>query len=903
MKIWKSIIVLILLIALAAGGFWLYLNYFSAKKINNLELISQEAIFTFESYQMVQTWNELAESPAYPLLQQFPSFKLLGEQLTSLDSLTGSGGLLARALNGTQTTISLHPIGKENFDLLYLVNLRSGQAKNLMGEIESKLNSGEKFQARTYSDQEILELFDGNNQRKWSVAFLDDLLLISASSFLVEEAIRFYENSESLDYANLFDPEILAEESPGRLLLSSQGLANFLKGVRGVSTDPAIEKFEIYQQGMALTLELKSNEILFSGPIAYQDPVNFTPSIRANLNEILDVIPNSTTEIMQLNLESVYETQKLKNRAFAPRETLAAQIDVELLTKGFLDTFYGGLYLINLGKIGPVSQNLGLIARNSNPEAALELLKNYQNQEGEIVSDFYRGGEIILVDEHDFPAHLFEGKFVGFDQSWITSVGEMLLFANNQQSMKRMLDEIYNGDTWGKSSRQHPMQQELSASTGFSKIILMDQAWEAWTASTSPSWSSFFQRYRSAFQQFYGLSFRINQYPDRVLAQLSLPFGELSESMPAVERPSGIQLEAAQTIRFDSKLTYGPKIIVNYQDLTEDMVLQTENHELILINSAGETVYRQKLDGPIISDALQVDYYKNGKLQLLFATASKIYGIDRLGNPLPNYPLQISGKKLHSLSLVDYSNTKAYRYFVGTENGDLYLLDKTGEQLEGWNPNSVGSKTIGPARHIRVPRKGDYMMAFTEPGDLHLFDRRGNRKVTKPIRLGEGFASPPVVFSNPLSNSLELVNISKEGAIVRANFNGEITYTNQLMKQDRDSEFMIVSDQIESEFLMVSKQFNQLVFRDSQEEEVFSINSSTESFEVQFFNFGAQRKIIVVTDLIQEFSYLYDFEGKLMTALPIESIGPLAISLDSPDRQYLIRSISGTEMKEYALAF
>ncbi|MFC3879297.1 hypothetical protein ACFOSV_03875 [Algoriphagus namhaensis] len=901
MKIWKSITVLILLAALVAGGIWVFQNYFSSKKINNLELISQEAIFVFESYNAAETWNDMAAAEAHPLLLNFPPFQKLGNQLFILDSLLGSQGALARELNGTQTTVSFHPLGKESFDLLFMINLREGSAQSLIEDIQSRLSGGERFQARTYSGQEILELFDGENERIWSVAFLDDLVLISASSFLVEEAIRFHENGELLDFSDYFSSEILAEKSHSRLLLSSRGVANFLKGVKGITVDPVIQKYEQYQTGIALNLELQDDELLFSGEITLDNGVNFTPSIQANLNEVLDAIPLSTTDLTQINLESIYETQKLKNLAFTPRATLAAQIDVELLSKGFLDTFYGGLYLVKLEKIGPVPVNLGLIARNANPGAAIELLKNYQSQEGDIVSDFYRGYEIILIDEQNFPSHLFEGKFVGFNQSWITAIGNILIFTNNQQSMKLILDEIENGETWGKSARKHPMQSMLSASSGFSKIVLMDKAWEAWTESASPAWSSYFQRYSASFQQFYGFAFRVNQYPDRLEATLTFPFGVASEPVSQTE-PSGINLEPTKIVNLENRLIYGPKAILNYQDRSQDIVLQNDKNEIILLNSAGEIVYQLPLDGPIVSDAFQVDYYKNGKLQLLVATPSKIYGIDRLGNPLPNYPISLSGEKIRSLNLVDYSNTKAYRYFVSTEDGDLYLLDKTGEKLEGWNPNAVGAPSTGPARHVRVPRKGDYMLAFTEPGDLHLFDRRGNRKVAEPIRIGEGFKSPLVVFNNPLSNSMELVNISKDGAIVRVNFNGEITYTNQLVKEDRESEYLVVPDQGENEFLIVGKQFNKITFRNSQEEELFTISSSTESFEVQFFNFGSKRKIIVVTDLIQEFAYLYDFDGQLMTALPLESSGKLDIAFDSSGQQYLIRSVSGSQMKEYALA-
>jgi hypothetical protein len=144
------------------------------------------------------------------------------------------------------------------------------------------------------------------------------------------------------------------------------------------------------------------------------------------------------------------------------------------------------------------------------------------------------------------------------------------------------------------------------------------------------------------------------------------------------------------------------------------------------MNAEGEEVYSKQLSGPIVSEAFQVDYYKNGKLQLVVATADFLYGIDRLGNPLPNYPIKINGNQIHSLSLVDYSNSKDYRYFISTTDGDLYLMDKTGIQLEGWNPLPIKSKTIGPPAFYRVPGKGDFMVSLSEKGQLHLFNDAEN---------------------------------------------------------------------------------------------------------------------------------------------------------------------------------
>ncbi|NDE60967.1 MAG: hypothetical protein EB038_01900 [Cyclobacteriaceae bacterium] len=175
------------------------------------------------------------------------------------------------------------------------------------------------------------------------------------------------------------------------------------------------------------------------------------------------------------------------------------------------------------------------------------------------------------------------------------------------------------------------------------------------------------------------------------------------------------------------------------------MILQDLSNTLTLINSAGEQVFDQVLDGPIVSEAFQIDFYKNGKLQLLVATANYLYGIDRLGESLPGFPVKLPGEKIAHLNLLDYDQNREYRYFISTEEGNLWLLDKAGKPLEGWNPLTLGETSIGPPFHVRVSGKGDFMVALGSSGKIHLFNRRGEIQTGSPVVLKEKHRSPLVI--------------------------------------------------------------------------------------------------------------------------------------------------------------
>ena len=900
MKIWKSLIVLFIIIFLAGGGFWIYKHYYSSRGLSNLEVISQNAVFVFESYEGADAWNGLVNDPIWGILNTLPAFKDLSDQLITLDSLNGGNGEIARTLNGNQATVSLHPTGIDTFDLLFTLELGSSKANGFIQEIKSRIPEGARFQPRSYSNQEVQEFYNASNERLWSIAILGNLAVVSSSSFLVEEAIRFYVNEDQLSFQQLFEKAPYNPDSQGRLLLSGKGLASLLKGVAGQRENESIAALEIMPGGAALDLYFEENQLVFRGPLLYDEPVNFTPSIQANLSEIEAAIPTRTLSVTQFNLESIFETQKIVNRAFTGRATFSGEIQRKLVDLGFLDSFTGELYLLDLENSGGTDKNLALLTRLTDPDQAIELLKDFLTNEQEQASDFYLGNEILYIPEEEFPAHLFEGKFMGFGQTFVTTVGNILIFSNSQQGMKLVLDDINSGNTWGKSSRAPEAKKELSPTSGFTRLYITEQIWDTWVKKTNPSWSSFLQKYSDAFQAFPWVTFKINQLQDKKEATLSFPFD--GGSSPKINTNEAITLAPSKRVAFNSTLIYGPKSIVNYDDKTEDIVVQDENHVLHLINSAGQEVYSKQLSGPIISDAFQIDYYKNGKLQLLLATVDEIHGIDRLGNPLPGYPFTVNGERVEQLNLVDYSNTKDYRYFINTAQGNLYLIDKTGDKLEGWNPLSIGESTTGAPAHYRVPGKGDYMVALSENGKLHIFNRRGEKQAGSGAKLGDAFNSPLITWRKPGTRTTLLVGITKNGEVVHSNFNGEITYRNQLIKNDRDSEFLLIPDQKNEDFVIISRQFNEVNVLDRSESPLFATRVSDESLTYQFYNFGSSRQILAISDLVQGFCYLYDIRGNLLTTMPIESSGKIQITYQSSKGQYIIRTRNGTSMIEYELA-
>lgn len=891
--------ILIGAILLGWGFFWIYQNYFSSRQLNSLELIHPDAVFVFETKQADQTWNELVNQPVWSNLSQLPAFSKLAEQLVGLDSLSGASGEIAKTLRGKQVTVSYHATGIDSFELLFSVNFGANSPLDFLERLKGHVAKDIRIQSRKYSDLDILEFFGPDNTRKWSLTILGNVVLASSSSFIVEEAIRLYISEAQNSTAALLGDQLETESGLGRLLISGKGIAKLLEGISADRENETAKELSLNEAILSLELSFEEGQLTFNGPAILKNEVNFTPSVRADFPEIQKLISNRTQSITQLNLDGIFESQKLQNEAFSPKSTISGEIQTRLTDRGFLDNFSGELYFLELENLGNQQDNRVLLARTLDPAQTFAFLKEFRSGTDSDQSDFYRDSEILFFPEEEFPAHLFGGKFVGFPQTHISLIGEVLILSNSAPGMKLILDDFAQGNTWAKAPESARDPKSINPASGYSKTFFFEKIWAKWEEKSNPSWSPFLQKYESVFQNFPYLTLRINQIGGKPEATLSIPYR--SDEKVVVEDQKGLSLTPSNTITLPEKIIYGPKSILNFNDKTEDLVVQDANHVLYLINSAGETVYTQELSGPIVSEAFQIDFLKNGKLQLLLATEDRLYAIDRLGNPLPGFPVSLKNEKISNLSLVDYDNTREYRYFISTQAGNLWLLDRNGKELEGWNPMKLQVKSVLAPRHVRVPGKGDFMVTQAENGTMYFFTRRGEKQAGTPLDLGKEFDRPVQITTGPGGNSLRISALSETGELIHASFEGEITYRNQLAKAERDNTFDLVADQAGNSLLILSRQYSKTVILNEQEEELFTLPLAGEKLWFGFFDFGASRKILAVSDAEQGFGYLYDLKGNMLTTTPLESEGPIQITHLPAKGQYVIRTVQGSKVLEYLM--
>jgi hypothetical protein len=900
----KFILVICLISLLGAGVYFVFKSYLFPKRFEATELVPADAVFVYETTEPISAWNQIVSQPLWERLSDIPSLKKLETQLVSMDSLLGGGGKLDRSLRGNQLVLSLHSIGKDNLDFLFGISFKEKNGdRRFMESLDPDFREKITQNKRSYGGVTIYEYDKYQDGKTLSFAMVENVLVGSYTSFLVEDAIRRAKSSDQKNFKDEFDELFTAQgktDGLGVVRVTSQGLARFM---HTISRDPNLEVVETFQKNkMSANLKLAfvDNKILLDGISLFKDGNRISfPKVSGTKGHVFGgIIPNRTALLTQYQVKDPRQIQQISNKAFENRSTLTGDIEKTFSKEKFFDLLTGEVAFLLMEETGSGEGDKILLLKTSQIQTQMQNLKDFTaGAVAASIYDYHRNREIFAIREEEFPAHLFDGQFVGFPNTFVTSHEDVLVWGNNIQAVRRFLDDVENDNTWGKTLSQKRILDALDKESGYNYIVNVSRLWNSVLNHASPNWASVLQKYAPQIKSIEMLALQLAENGNYQDIHMQLGY-----VLTPVKTIRDIILEENISVTFNSELTFGPKIMQNFTDGRPEFLVQDEWSRAHLITHEGDLVFTHRLDGPIVSDVFQIDYYKNGKLQMLFATERFIYGIDRLGNPLPEFPMELPNREpIEHLNLVDYENTKDYRFFVASASGNLYLLNKYGELLEGWSPKSTSSSLAAKPGHHIIPGMGDYMVALGRNGLVDFYNRRGESQTGQSLRLGESISTDYVLRQRGRSSESQLVTVTEEGEVLGVNFRGEITDRRQLLRPDRSSSFHLVKDQSNDNYIFVVHDFNKVSVLNPDTNLLFQVNLSSPSLKFQLFSFGGEKNIFVVVDELQEFVYLYNLKGELLNTRPLSGKTALDIRYSFSRNEYSIFNIHEKSFSEYRM--
>jgi hypothetical protein len=475
----------------------------------------------------------------------------------------------------------------------------------------------------------------------------------------------------------------------------------------------------------------------------------------------------------------------------------------------------------------------------------------------------YSGYEIRELPLHRFPDKLFYPLVSGFNTSYYTSVGNTFFVSDDLSEMKRYLDDIDREDTWGKSVAQNQYLETTLLESNVSVFINTPRIWNILEKSLRPRWKKFAQDNRGLLRSLGMGAAQFSHLNDSYYTNVSWAY----KSSGSTKAP--VAANEKLVTNFSDKIA-NFAVVRSHVDRSHEILVQDSAFNVSLVSPQGKVLWKIQTEGLIAGEVMQIDYFNNGKLQYFFTTPGVLHVVDRLGNYVKPFPVKIPEAEIEFVSLVDYDHSKKYRFFVAGRSGKVWMYDKDGTNLEGWQPKDIGASLFAPPRHYRIRGK-DYIIGIRDDGHAYLMNRRGEIQKNFPLDLNARPAGDYYLEAGPTREKTSFVLVSRDGFRIKFNLDGKIQSREALVKNTVDAQFSLVPEKESKSYMVLRHEPKQYTLFDERLNPVVVSDFIGRYTETQYTDFGSGRVYITVTDNNQDLSFIYNGQGKLVTILPFES--------------------------------
>ena len=377
-----------------------------------------------------------------------------------------------------------------------------------------------------------------------------------------------------------------------------------------------------------------------------------------------------------------------------------------------------------------------------------KLLADYATHSGKPLADYTR--HYALDNEKtftyyefpasDFPQICWGEIFGGLESRYAFVEGNYLVFATSRDAVETFLEDYVHGSVVRETEWYADLRGKLAGKCNLAYFACTDEFLTSRRYLMQETTRQFVAKHAKTLSLL--PSFALQWSNEEQMLYQTVYLSSLPVRRTA--RP-----HVLWRTRLEAPVTMKPVAVTNHVTGEQEMFVQDSACHVYLINDAGRVLWTYPLGEPINSEVYQVDLYKNGKLQYLFSTPSKIYLIDRNGNAAGNFPLTLRSKCTQGITLYDYDDNKDYRIFVPADDQRVYLYDLNAKIVQGWMPARADKPLVTPVRHFRVEGK-DYLV-FADRYRLYILDRRGKERV-----------SVNTIFDLP--NATDIMMVRKDGA-------------------------------------------------------------------------------------------------------------------------------------------
>jgi hypothetical protein len=821
-----------------------------------------------------KVWNDLSSLPAMTDLNANIHF---------IDSIIKLNPKFYNPSAEDNIFISGHVSPSRGLLFLCIIPLPSAVRERDLNKLVEQFDGKEKlaFSKRKFEGKTILTLLNSGN-RSLNFTYINGFLLYSASPVIIEDAIKQASQSKSLvdnsNFSRLLNS--VGKSKEANIFLDLKQVGSFFCAIAGDSVNPEIRKYTSFGDWLELDLTQAEDFLMMNGFTQMSDSTTsfirfITRGKPVDINAS-EVLPADVAGFFSFGISDPEESYKDYKTYLQQIGKLATyQANLENLngkyhfdfSKFFLSVLSDEITLAYSGTDNSKKENYYLLIKTKSGteaekgiEKLVELIDSKAKNE---VSFIYSPDKEFKQKIFKLPIYPLFGRLFGdffnrFDENYITILNNYIVVCGTSEGITHLIDNFilqktlkndevfknYNSSNTSKSYFQCYIN--LAYSSRFFSQYLNNELIRDW------------QKNLPVFEKTQTFGFQISEVSEKPYFNIFLKHCEDFRGRPQTVWESLL----------DTALHFKPRFLINHNTKQNEIFIQDDKNTIYLINQAGRILWELPLNEHINSDVYQIDYYGNGKLQILFSTTNYIHLIDRNGNYTEHYPVRLHAKSTAGLALFDYDSDKNYRIVIPCDDKKVYVYSKDGTTIKGWNFKESDHTVTQPVNHFKVEDK-DYLV-FGDENYTYILDRKGDER----IRLSSTFSKSALntYYLSDVKSTEKSFYITTDttGNVYRIYLNGKVE--KQTIKKFSSNHFFDYKD-------VDADGTNDLIFLDKNTLSVYKTNGELifeKAFDTKicqrpvYYQFSpSDRKIGLVSDE-NNTVYLLNSNGSIYKGFPLE---------------------------------
>jgi hypothetical protein len=726
-------------------------------------------------------------------LRKISAFNRVDIQINFIDSLIQTNEEIRSLLLDNPSFVSTHIVGKDKTGCLHVFSMPKGLSEKRITEIIKKqVEESGTMTSRKYEGFQIYDarLLKRNFVRDFSYTIADGLFIISFSSILVEDAIRQLTLQESF-YTDIGFRKVLntiGKNVAANIFINFRQTPKLVASKLKSEYRTKIRSCDDFASWTALDLNLQEDAILLNGFTLVNDSAKqlfrlFEGQSASRLT-VDNILPSTISAFLSINLsdESLYFNGFRKQ--LQEKGKLNEYLRNTALLKNKYDIDLNDIFYSQLDK----EITLAVESVQSDKHTADRFIVIKVKSKSQAEKDLYDAiGKIAAKDgllknryvfnykfddELSFPIYKFPlndflkdclGNFFNCcNDNYFTFIENYIIFGNSIKSLTDFIHSNVLNRTLITDLAYREHKNNLSPKATVTFYADLSRACLSFSEYILPEITKEWENNIQVFQKVQTLGFQMSPQKDMIYTNIYL------KSVTGFKNKPRTVWESLLDTTFDFK----PQFVVNHNTRQTEIFLQDNDNNIYLINQVGRILWRQNLSERINSNIYQIDYFANGKLQILFSTPNYLYLIDRNGNYVERYPVKLRSVATNGMALFDYESDKNYRIFIAGKDKKIYAYNKEGNLINGWNFDQTESIVRQPVNHFRIGTK-DYIV-FGDRLRTYILDRKGNTRVNVRELIPRSQNNNYYLESKQDINQSFIALTDTAGLVYRIFFNGKI---------------------------------------------------------------------------------------------------------------------------------